>query len=88
MLDINTLIHMTRILPLGLAAGKYYTLFYDSSMVTATRIQLYESTTVPLSYFLFSIHQQQFRFLHFTFSDLSITTVIATTTVTFHMILQ
>jgi hypothetical protein len=59
------------------------------STVAAVFFQPYESTTVPLSYFLFSmIHQQQFRFLHFTFSDPAVTTVAATTTVTFHMILQ
>ena len=55
MLDIDTLIHMTRIVPSGLATGEDYTLFHDSSAVATIFFQPYESTTVPLSYFLFSM---------------------------------
>ena len=54
MLDIDTFIRMIRIVPLGLVAGEDYTLFHDLISSCSSMFQLYESTTVPLSYFLFS----------------------------------
>ena len=52
MLDLDTFICMTRIVPLGFVAGEDYTLFFMTPPVVAeTWLQIYEYTTVPLSAF-------------------------------------
>jgi len=52
MLDLDTFIRMTRIVPLGFVAGEDYTLFFMTPPVVAeTWLQIYEYTTVPLSAF-------------------------------------
>ena len=52
MLDLDTFIRMTRIVPLGFVAGEDYTLFFMTpSAVAETWLQIYEYTTVPLSAF-------------------------------------
>ena len=54
MLNIDTFIRMIRIVPSGLEAGEDYTLFMTLLVVTVAWLQPYD-TTVPLSYFLFSM---------------------------------
>ena len=53
MLDIDTFIRMTRIVPSGLVAGEDYIFFVTPSEVAITLLQPYESMTVPLSYIIF-----------------------------------
>ena len=81
MLDIDTFIHMTRIVPLGFVAGEDYTLFHDSlSSYSSMNSDLWEHDSSTFSYFFFCmIHQHQFRFLHFTFSDLAVSVVVVPT---------
>ena len=52
MLDLNTFIHMTRIVPSGFVAGEDYTFFLMTpSTVVETWLHIYECTKVPLSTF-------------------------------------
>ena len=52
MLNLDTFIHMTRIVPLGFVASEYYTFFFMTpSAVAETWLQIYECTMVPLSSF-------------------------------------
>ena len=78
MLDIDTFIRMTRIVPLGFVAGEDYTLFHDSLSNYSSMISdLWEHDSSTFPYFLLSmIHQHQFRFLHYTFSDSAVTVVV------------
>ena len=86
MLDIDTFIHMTRIVPSGFAAGEDYTLFHDSSAVTAAWLSPHETTAVPLSLFHDSFSNSSASSTsHFLIQQTSVT---ATAVVNFHMILQ
>jgi hypothetical protein len=78
MLDIDTFIRMTRFVPLGFVAGEDYTLFHDSLSSYSSMISdLWEHDSSTFSYFLFSmLHQHQFRFLHYTFSDSAVTVIV------------
>ena len=52
MLDLNTFIRMTRIVPSSFVVGEDYTLFLMTpSAVVETWLHIYECTTVPLSTF-------------------------------------
>jgi hypothetical protein len=53
MLDIDTFIHMTRIATSGFVVGEDYNFFMTPLAVATVLFQPYESTTVPLSDFIF-----------------------------------
>jgi len=86
MLDIDTFIRMTRIVPSGFAAGEDYTLFMTLSAITAAWLQIHDTTTVPLSLFHDSFSSSSASSTsHFLIQQTSVT---ATAVVNFHMILQ
>ena len=76
MIDIDTFIHMVRIVPSGFVAGEDYKSFMTPSTVlqhTSNHMKYHHSST---SSFHLLLHptKQQFRFLHFTFYDPTTTT--------------
>ena len=80
MLDLDTFIRMTRIVPLGFVAGEDYTFFLMTPLVVAkTWLQIYEYTIVPLS----SFHIFLYLSAAVQIPPLHITAVPASFTVTF-----
>ena len=79
MLDLNTFIRMTRIIPSGFVAGEDYTfVLMTPSVVVETWLHIYECTTVPLS----SFHIFHYLLAVVQIPPLHITTIPTVTTAT------